>query len=142
MRYVLDTCVISDLVAKQPNQRVLDWIDTLEPEMVYLSVITIGEIRKGIEKLPDSKRKTTLREWLEDDLLMRFSGRILPIDSDVMLSWGALIGRLELSGKKMAAMDSLIAAQVVHGKFSLVTRNEDDFKYAGIRIVNPWSERE
>ena len=138
MRYVLDTCVISELVARQPNQRVLDWIDTLEPEMVYLSVITFGEIRKGIEKLPDSKRKTTLQEWLEDELLMRFSGRILPIDSDVMLSWGALVGRLELSGKKIAAMDSLIAAQVVHGNLSLVTRNEDDFKYAGITIVNPW----
>ena len=138
MRYVLDTCVISELVARQPNQRVLDWIDTLEPEMVYLSVITIGEIRKRIEKLPDSKRRATLQGWLEDDLLMRFSGRILYIDSDVMLSWGALVGRLELSGKKIAAMDSLIAAQVVHGNLSLVTRNEDDFKYAGIRIVNPW----
>ena len=138
MRYVLDTCVISELAARQPNQRVLDWIDTLEPEMVFLSMITIGEIRKGIEKLPDSKRKTTLQEWLEDELLIRFSGRILPIDSDVMLSWGALVGRLELSGKKIAAMDSLIAAQVVHGNLSLVTRNEDDFKYAGITIVNPW----
>jgi predicted nucleic acid-binding protein len=138
MRYVLDTCVISELVAKQPSRRVIDWIDALEPEMVYLSVITIGEIRKGIEKLPDSKRKTTLQEWLEDELLIRFSGRILPIDSDVMLNWGALVGRLELSGKKIAAMDSLIAAQVVHGNLRLVTRNEDDFKYAGITIVNPW----
>jgi tRNA(fMet)-specific endonuclease VapC len=138
MKYLLDTCVISELVAKRPSQKVVDWIDQLDPDSVYLSVITIGEIRKGIEKLPDSPRKATLQTWLTDELLVRFNGRILPIDIAVILVWGQLIGRLELKGKKMAAIDSLIAASALHNKCELVTRNEDDFKHAGVKIVNPW----
>jgi len=140
MKYLLDTCAISELVAKRPNQRVIDWMDSIDPEAVHLSVITIGEIRKGIEKLPDSKRKSMLQEWLVGELFVRFSDRILPIDLDVILVWGQMIGRLELSGKKMAAMDSLIAAIALSGNLHLVTRNEDDFKHAGIRIVNPWKK--
>lgn len=140
MRYLLDTCAISELVAKRPNQRVIDWIDSVEPEAVHLSVITIGEIRKGIEKLPDSRRKSVVQEWLVGELFVRFSDRILPIDLDVILVWGQMIGRLELIGKKMAAMDSLIAAIALSGNLQLVTRNEDDFKHAGIQIVNPWKE--
>jgi|APFre7841882724_1041349.scaffolds.fasta_scaffold41115_2 tRNA(fMet)-specific endonuclease VapC len=138
MRYLLDTCVVSELVARDPNQQVIDWIDGVDPEAIYLSVITIGEIRKGIEKLADSKRKSMLQQWLEDELLVRFSGRILPIDSGVMLTWGQMIGRLELSGKKMAAMDSLIAAIVSHANLILVTRNEGDFQHSGVQILNPW----
>jgi len=140
MRYLLDTCAISELVAKQPNQQVIDWIDDLDPEGVHLSVITVGEIRKGIEKLPDSKRKSVLQEWLVGELFVRFHDRILPIDLDVILVWGQMIGRLELIGKKMAAMDSLIAAIALSGNLRLVTRNEDDFKHAGIQIVNPWKD--
>jgi len=140
MRYLLDTCAISELVAKRPNQQVIDWIDGLDPEAVHLSVITIGEIRKGIEKLPDSKRKSVLQEWLVNELFVRFHDRILPIDLDVILVWGQMIGRLELIGKKMAAMDSLIAAIALSGNLRLVTRNEDDFKHAGIQIVNPWKD--
>jgi toxin FitB len=138
MRYLLDTCAISELVAKRPDQRIIDWIDGIDPEAVHLSVITIGEIRKGIEKLPDSKRKSALQEWLVEELFVRFSDRILPIDLDVILVWGRMIGRLELSGQKMAAMDSLIAAIALSGNLHLVTRNEDDSKHAGIQIMNPW----
>jgi predicted nucleic acid-binding protein len=138
MRYLLDTCVISELVAKQPNQHVIEWIDGVDFETVHLSVITIGEIRKGIEKLPDSKRKSMLQEWLEGELLVRFSGRVLPVDLVAILVWGSMVGRLDLSGEKMAAMDALVAATALHGNLRLVTGNEDDFKHAGIRIVNPW----
>lgn len=135
---LLDTCVISELVAKQPDDKVIDWIDNIEQESIYLSVITIGEIRKGIEKLPESKRKVNLQQWLNDELLIRFRGKILAIDTSVMLVWGKLTGRLDIEGKRMPAMDSLIAAIAIHNKCSLVTRNEDDFKYAGLTIVNPW----
>ena len=85
MKYLLDTNVISELAAKRPNLQVVQWIDSLEPDDVYLSVITIGELRKGIEKLPDSRRKQTLQDWLSDELLVRFSGRILAVDIEVML---------------------------------------------------------
>lgn len=138
MKYLLDTCVISELVAKQPSEKVIDWIDNIDQESVYLSVITIGEIRKVIEKLPDSKRKVNLQQWLNDELRIRFRGKILGIDTDVMLLWGELTGRLESKGQKMPAMDSLITAIAIHNNCSLVTRNEDDFKYAGLNIVNPW----
>ena len=138
MNYLLDTCVISELVARRPNQQVVEWIDSVEEERLYLSVITIGEIRKGIEKLPDSERKTVLEGWLTDYLLVRFGGRIAAIDTGVMLRWGQLTGALETTGKKMSAIDSLIAAVALHNGFILVTRNEDDFKHSGVSIVNLW----
>src|SRR6266511_826096 len=108
MRYLLDTNVISELVARQPNLRVVQWIDGWDPSSLYLRVITIGELRKGIEKLPESKRKQTLHDWLSDDLLIRFSSRVLSLDVEVMRTWGALMGQLERRGKPLAAMDSLI----------------------------------
>ena len=138
MNYLLDTCVISELVAQRPNQRVVEWVDSIEEERLYLSVIAIGEIRKGIEKLPDSRRKAALEEWLNDHLLVRFGERIVAIDTGVMLKWGQLAGALESAGKTMSAIDSLLAATALHGNFSLVTRNEEDFKHAGVSIINPW----
>jgi len=138
MRFLLDTCVISELAARRPDPGVVAWIDDIGEEKIYLSVITIGEIKKGIEKLPESRRKGELSEWLEDHLLVRFRDRVLAIDTDVMLAWGELTAGLEKQGKKMPAIDSLIAAIALHGKLSLVTRNEDDFKHAGVPVTNPW----
>jgi tRNA(fMet)-specific endonuclease VapC len=138
MNTLLDTNVISELVARQPDPRVVQWVDQLDPNSVYLSVITIGELHKGIEKLPDSRRKETLRDWLSNDLLIRFSGRILALDVAAMLTWGALMGRLERQGRPVAAMDSLIAALALHHHCCLATRNEDDFKETGVTLVNPW----
>jgi toxin FitB len=138
MNYLLDTCVISELVSKRPESKVINWIDSILDTHLYLSVITIGEIRKGVEKLPDSKRKTLIRSWLEDQLLIRFHSRIVPIDTDLILTWGQLVGMLEATGKQMAAIDSLIAATALHNRFTLVTRNVEDFKNAGILILNPW----
>lgn len=138
MNYVLDTNVISELIARQPNQKVVEWIDSLDPENVFLSVITIGELRKGIEKLAPSRRKDDLTLWLMSDLLLRFADKIVDITTQVMLVWGELTGRLERDGKSMSAIDSLIAASVLEGKFTLVTRNEDDFQHVGILVINPW----
>jgi predicted nucleic acid-binding protein len=138
MKYLLDTNVIPELVARQPDPRVVQWLDSLDPNSIYLSVITIGELRKGIEKLPDSQRKETLSDWLSNDLLVRFSGRVLMLDVEVMLTWGALMGQLERQGRPLPAMDSLIAALARHHHCSLVTRNEGDFAATGITIVNPW----
>jgi len=140
MNYLLDTNVISELISKQPNKKVAERLDRLDPNAVYLSVITIGEIRKGIEKLPHSKRKDKVREWLETDLLLRFEGRILEITLEVMLVWGALTGRLENEGRPITAIDSLIAAIALQGSYCLVTRNEIDFQHTGVTIFNPWKE--
>jgi len=139
MKYLLDTCVISELVAKRPEPKVVSWIDSVDPETTFLSVITLGEIRKGIEKLPISDRKSTLQVWLRDELPIVFSGRILPIDIPVALRWGQLIGELEGKGKTMAAIESLIAATALHQHCRLVTRNVHDFKHAGVGLLNSWA---
>jgi len=138
MNYLLDTNVISELIARVPNQKVVDWIDSLGPETVYLSVITIGELRKGIEKLAPSRRKDELTVWLENTLLLRFVEQLVTITVDVMLVWGELTGRLEREGKPIAAIDSLIAASALEGNYALVTRNEDDFQFTGVPLINPW----
>ncbi|MEP7188298.1 MAG: PIN domain-containing protein, partial [Roseiflexaceae bacterium] len=129
MNYLLDTNVITELIARAPNQEVVDWIDSLVPETVYLSVITIGELRKGIEKLAPSRRKEELTIWLESDLLLRFADKVMNITVDVMLVWGELTGRLEREGNPIAAIDALIAASVLEGNYILVTRNESDFQF-------------
>jgi tRNA(fMet)-specific endonuclease VapC len=139
MRYLLDTCVVSELVAKQPNPGVVHWVDSIDEEKLYLSVITIGEVKKGIERLPESRRKGKLVAWLQDDLLTRFQNRILPIDVGVMLLWGEFTADLEQQGRTMPAMDSLIAAIALQAELQLVTRNEGDFEHTGVPVTNPWT---
>ncbi len=138
MNYLFDTCVISELVSKEPNEHVIEWIDALDENRVFLSVITIGEIQKGISKLSDSKRKTQLTYWLNNDLLVRFSRQILPIDTPVMIQWGHLIAALEVRGKMMSALDALIAIIAQYNDLSLVTRNEKDFEHIDVMLINPW----
>lgn len=110
MKYLLDTNVISELISRQPDPKVISWIDGLDPDTVYLSVITIGEIQKGVEKLPDTERKQTIQAWLHNDLLLRFQGRIVPITTGVALAWGTLTAALERNGRLLPAIDSLVAA--------------------------------
>jgi len=138
MKYLIDTCIISELVAKHPNPKVVEFVDSLDSGDVYLSVITIGEIAKGVEKLPKSKRKQELHSWLKEDLMVRFDGRIIPLDTDILMEWGILIARLESTGITLPAIDSLIAATTLTYKLTLVTRNVNDFDGADVRIINPW----
>jgi tRNA(fMet)-specific endonuclease VapC len=140
VRYLLDTNVISELTARRPEKRVIRWLDGLDTADVYLSAITIGELRKGIEKLADTGRKESLGKWLTEELLVRFENRILVLDVPVMLAWGELVGRLERMGRPMSAMDSLIAAIALENACTLVTRNDADFKTTGLNVINPWSE--
>ena len=141
MKALLDTCVISELVSKHPNPKVVEFVDSLEMEDAYLSAITIGEIVKGIEKLSKSRRKSDLLAWLQDDLLVRFEGNIVALDTDVMIEWGRLSAKLEAAGKTMPAIDSLIAATALAKKMTLVTRNTGDFEAANVEMVNPWNEK-
>ncbi len=138
MSFLLDTCVISELIAKRPNPSLVDRIEGIDDERLYLSVITIGEVSRGIAKLPDSKRRQELRAWLDTALLSRFQDRILVIDIPVMLAWGQLTARLDGQGRPLPAIDSLIAAQALYYRLTLVTRNEKDFIAAGVELFNPW----
>ncbi|MBE9035833.1 type II toxin-antitoxin system VapC family toxin [aff. Roholtiella sp. LEGE 12411] len=138
MSYILDTNIISELIAKQPNQRVIDWIKGIDKNNLFVSVITIGEIRKGIQKLPESLRKKNIQDWFENELLIGFEGRILPLDLSVILLWGELVGALEKEGRKLPPLDSLIAATTKHHNYTLVTRNEKDFDGIEIVVFNPF----
>jgi len=138
MNYILDTNVVSELIAVDPDHSVIQWIDSVDPESIFLSVITIGEIKKGIEKLPRSKRKERYSTWLEQDLLVRFEKRILLLDSSTLLTWGQLTADLEKAGRPMPAIDSLLAASALNTGYTLVTRNTADFESAGILVLNPW----
>ena len=138
MNYILDTNVISELVAARPNPKVVDWIQSVESNQVFLSVIAIGELKKGIEKLPDSDRKVKLDQWLHEDLLVRFEDQILIIDQETMLIWGRLVAQLEMIGRPISAIDSLLAATALQWQYTLVTRNTAHFAMAGIALLNPW----
>jgi len=140
MRYLLDTCVISELVTRQPDPGVVQWVDRVDEEKLFLSSITIGEIKKGIEKLVASDRRRVLAEWLEDELLVRFKDKVLPIDTAVVLVWGKLVADLEKQGKPMSAIDSLLAATALQGGLTLVTRDEGGFAHCGAAVVNPWKQ--
>jgi tRNA(fMet)-specific endonuclease VapC len=138
--YLLDTCVISELVAKRPNPSVVTWIDTQRSTDLHLSVITIGEIAKGTSKLAPSRRKDNLTTWLNQTLPNRFGERILGIDTATMMLWGDMVGLLEKQGTPMPLLDSLIAAIAIQNSLRLVTRNIDDFAATGIVMLNPWLE--
>ncbi|MDB9528961.1 type II toxin-antitoxin system VapC family toxin [Oscillatoria sp. CS-180] len=139
MNYLMDTCIISELVNKHPNSQVIDWVEAQVSESLYLSVITIGEIAKGINRLPTSHRKSRLVNWLMHDLLKRFAGRVCCIDIETMLIWGNLLSQLESYGRKLPLLDSLIAATALQNSLYLATRNTKDFEGTGIEIVNPFS---
>jgi toxin FitB len=139
MSFLLDTCVVSELVSRKPNRAVLNWIDTVDEHQLYLSAVTLGEIQRGIERAPDPQRKEVLQAWLTDELLLRFAGRIIELDIKTMMAWGELAGKLDNRGKPMPAIDALIAASCIHHGLTLVTRNVSDFQFAGIKVFNPWS---
>jgi toxin FitB len=138
MKYVLDTNVISEAINKQPNPQVMNWLRGMDAQELYLSVVTIGEIKKGVEKLPESNRKETIKDWFEHELLIKFDGQILGLDLPVILIWGELVGSLEQRGRKLPVLDSLIAATVKYYGYTLVTRNEKDFDGIDITVFNPF----
>ena len=138
MNYILDTNIISELISKKPNFKVLDFIQSLDERKVYLSVITIGEIKTGIEKLDNGSKKDDLTSWLNSDLIQRFKNKIVDIDIEVMIAWGIINQDLKSIGKTIPIMDSLIGATCKSKSFILITRNDKDFKNIGIEIINPY----
>lgn len=140
MNYLLDTCVVSEFVKATPNGNVVNWMNSTPNDRLFLSVITIGEIRKGITKLPDSKKKHQLTDWL-NTLLENYEERIYPIDLAVAESWGSIQGKAENNGTPVASVDSLIAAVAQIHNLIVVTRNEKDFVATNVAILNPWKNK-
>lgn len=138
MKYLLDTCLISELVKKEPNPAVVAWLDQQDEQSLFLSVLALGELQKGISRLPDSAKRDALQAWVSHDLVERFSGRMLGVDQATALYWGRLQGEAECRGEKLPVMDALIAASAaVHGML-VVTRNAKDLERCGAQVCNPW----
>jgi hypothetical protein len=136
--FLVDTNVLLELVAAQPHPAVLAWVDAADEGSLFISVLSVGELQRGVAKLPDSRRRRRLAEWLTSDLLVRFDRRLLPIDGPVALAWGSLVEEVEAAGRPMPAVDSLLAATARTHNLTLVTRNTADFEPADIELLDPW----
>ena len=135
MSYLLDTNVVSETVRRRQNKLVIGWLEQVPAEALFVSVLTLGEIRKGIERLEDKKRREKLRLWLEHDLPEWFEGRVLSVDLAVADRWGRLLAEV---GRPVPTIDSLLAATALHYELRLVTRNARDFDYPEVEVINPW----
>ncbi|TDB37182.1 MAG: type II toxin-antitoxin system VapC family toxin [Deltaproteobacteria bacterium] len=138
MRYLLDTCVISELAKPEPNKKVVTWVTQNDEENFYLSSLTFGELYKGIAKLPSSKRKDNLLQWVEHDLKDRFKTRIIDITLKIAKHWGETQGICESQGRPMPTIDGLIAATGLAHDLTVVTRNIADMQHSGVSLLNPW----
>ena len=138
--FLLDTNVISEFVRpdNKPDQPVKQWLETANPDSLYASVLTFGEIRRGIEKLSPGKRRTHLETWLERDLHEWFENRLLIISEAIANRWGLLAAAAQRTGKPLAIIGGLLAATALENKLTVVTRNSADFMSAGVPILDPW----
>jgi len=136
--FLLDTNCISELVRIEPEPRVLEWMEAADESLLYLSVLTVGEIRKGVARLAQGKRRTHLEAWLERDLQTRFSGRILSVSVPIADRWGLLAAEARRKGKPLSAIDGLLAATALHHNLTIVSRNVADFANTQVPILNPW----
>lgn len=134
--FLADTDLISEPRQKSPNRQVIQWLRDHDQDL-FLSAITIGEIKKGIELYPDGRKKAELTAWFEG-LLGDFEDCVLPFTQTEALAWGILYAKSQKAGRKPPSLDSLNAAIAFHHGFTLVTRNEADYTGTGVRIINPW----
>jgi predicted nucleic acid-binding protein len=138
--FLLDTNIISELVKPKPEANVTEWIENTDESRLYLSVLTLGEIRSGIAALPQSRRRATLEAWLDKNLRARFAGRILVIDQEVADRWGLLTAAARNSGIVLPVIDGLLAATALEHNLTLVTRNTGQIPSRGVAVFNPWQK--
>ncbi|MBT8421301.1 MAG: type II toxin-antitoxin system VapC family toxin [Gammaproteobacteria bacterium] len=139
MKYLLDTCVLSELVKPVPNPEVLAWVDSRAENDLFVAAMTLAELQRGVARLPSSRRKNELSAWLEN-LQAGFGERVLPFTGESAACWGEMCARADAAGKTIAAFDSIIAATALEHGLALVTRNVRDFSAASLMLVNPWEK--
>ena len=140
--YLLDICAISEIFKKKPNKEFIHWVELQIDVNLFLSVITIGELEKGISKLTikQSQQRKKIEAWVRQDLQLRFDRRILPFDLATTTIWGSICGDLEKKGKPVSVIDVMIAATAIQHKLTIITRNDKDFcNISGAKLLNPWS---
>lgn len=140
MRLLLDTNVLSEVTKLRPEGRVLAWLDSLDEDRTFISVVSIAEIRRGVALMADGRKRDVLADWLARDLPQRFEHRVIPVEERVALAWGDLMGEAKRSGRGMSSMDGLIAATAIANDLVLATRNIKDFGGFGIDLIDPWGE--
>lgn len=138
MNYLLDTNAFTEMRRRQPNANVARWFAQTSDQHLYVSVLNLAEIRKGIAKLEVGQQRTELEQWLDDVLTPYFAGRILAVDLETALLWGQLSGEAERRGQPLPAIDTLLAATAIRHELTLVTRNERDFRRMPVTLYNPW----
>jgi predicted nucleic acid-binding protein len=138
LTWLLDTCVVSELIRSRPKASVVAWLLERDEAELFLSVVTIGELEKAIAKLPASPKRTAIEQWARRDLVARFGDRLLAIDAAVAARWGAIAGAPERRGRPLPVIDGLIAATSLQHDLVVVTRNTGDLERCGARCLNPW----
>jgi predicted nucleic acid-binding protein len=136
--YLLDTCVISEMVRKRPAPEVVSWLAAQDEDHLFISVLSLGELHKGIARLDDTRHRSTLEAWVEGDLRQRFTGRIVPVDPEVAARWGRICGAAERAGRVIPVIDGLLAATALENGLTLVTRDVSHMEPAGVDLFNPW----
>ena len=139
MSFLLDTNVVSEWMKPQPNPGVIAWLADADEDRIFLSVITLTELRYGIERMAPSRRRQRLDQWLQEELPMRFEGRVLSVDPAVAAACGKIVARSEAMGCRLEAMDAFIAATAEVHRLRVVTRNASDFQPILKGVLNPWS---
>ena len=137
--FLLDTNVPSELTRPKSDVRVEKWLDDANDEQLFFSVVSLGEIVKGLTILPESKRRSELQQWLDETLRPWFDGRILPVSESIAERWGVLAGECQLKGRPLKVADGLIAATALEHGLTVVTRNVRDFSGLGVTVFDPWS---
>ena len=138
MNFLLDTNAVSEWVKPRPNPGLIRWMESADEDRVFLSVISLAELRYGVERLAAGARRIRLEQWLQDELPLRFESRILSVDHEVAEAWGRTISRGEALGRPMSAMDAFLSATAETHRLTLVTPNVSDFPTLKA-VVNPWS---
>ena len=141
--FLLDTNVLSEFNRRgEPDRLVRQWLEAADTDCLHISVLTLGEIRLGVELLPPSKRRTQLEQWLDRDLPEWFEGRILPVDQSIADRWGMLRAQARMKGRPLSVIDALLAATALQHSLTLVSRNVSDFAVVGLAVVNPWEAQD
>jgi toxin FitB len=136
--FILDTCVVFELVKPKPAASVASWVSARAEETLFLSVLTIGELHEGIARLPASAKRDALAAWVDGSLRQRFRDRILPIDEVAAVAWGRIVAEAESRGQPVSCIDSLIAATAIAHGYAVVTRNVEHLAACGAVVVDPW----
>lgn len=138
MNFLLDTNAVSEWVKPRPNPGLIAWMESADEDRIFISVVSLAELRYGVERMAAGKRRSRLEQWLQHELPLRFENRILPVDINVAEAWGRTVSRNEAAGRRISTMDAFLAATAETHHLTLVTRNVSDFPLLKA-VLNPWA---